>query len=211
MTEREMLLRAVCENPDEDTPRLVFADWLQENGEEERAEFIRLQCHAANLPVASSARLHRENYVKSLLRIHEQIWYSELPTGYGYRWGETFIRGFVADLTVLEVLPERSLEELFDTSPITSLIVNCMRLPWEALFESGYLQRLRKVSIDSTCVDSHVDVVCKIGPWPRLEKLVIAGTVTEDMRYLTISQFAADSLRDAFSGQLRLPPRGHRL
>jgi len=40
MTERDALLRAVCENPDDDTPRLVFTDWLQENGEEERAEFI---------------------------------------------------------------------------------------------------------------------------------------------------------------------------
>ncbi|MCE9566280.1 MAG: TIGR02996 domain-containing protein [Planctomycetes bacterium] len=26
MIEREALLAAVCENPDEDTPRLVFAD-----------------------------------------------------------------------------------------------------------------------------------------------------------------------------------------
>src|SRR5262249_51568994 len=40
------LLRAVCDNPDEDTPRLVYADWLDEQGGESRtarAEFIRLQ------------------------------------------------------------------------------------------------------------------------------------------------------------------------
>ena len=43
MNERDALLRAVCENPDDDTPRLVFADWLQEHGEGDRAEFIRLQ------------------------------------------------------------------------------------------------------------------------------------------------------------------------
>src|SRR5262245_10028348 len=48
MNEREALLRAVCENPDDDTPRLVFADWLQENGEEDRAEFIRLQIRLAD-------------------------------------------------------------------------------------------------------------------------------------------------------------------
>jgi uncharacterized protein (TIGR02996 family) len=47
MSERDALLKAVCENPDDDTPRLVFADWLQENGEEERAEFIRLQIEVA--------------------------------------------------------------------------------------------------------------------------------------------------------------------
>jgi uncharacterized protein (TIGR02996 family) len=46
-TEQVALWQAIRENPDEDTPRLVYADWLQENGEEERAEFIRLQCQLA--------------------------------------------------------------------------------------------------------------------------------------------------------------------
>src|SRR5262245_929354 len=41
MGESEALLRAVCENPDDDLPRLVFADWLDEHGEPKRAEFIR--------------------------------------------------------------------------------------------------------------------------------------------------------------------------
>lgn len=43
MTEREAFIRQICERPDDDTVRLVFADWLQENGEPERAEFIRDQ------------------------------------------------------------------------------------------------------------------------------------------------------------------------
>jgi uncharacterized protein (TIGR02996 family) len=34
----------ICERPEDDTPRLVAADWLDENGEEERAEFIRWGC-----------------------------------------------------------------------------------------------------------------------------------------------------------------------
>jgi uncharacterized protein (TIGR02996 family) len=41
MTDHDALLRAVCEHPREDTPRLVYADWLQEHGQDERAEFIR--------------------------------------------------------------------------------------------------------------------------------------------------------------------------
>lgn len=36
------LLAAIVGQPDEDTPRLVYADWLQENGAEARAEFVRL-------------------------------------------------------------------------------------------------------------------------------------------------------------------------
>ncbi len=50
MTEREALLRAVCESPDDDVPRLVFADWLEENGEAERAEFIRAEIELDRQP-----------------------------------------------------------------------------------------------------------------------------------------------------------------
>lgn len=45
----QAFLRAICEEPDDDTPRLVYADWLEENGEELRAEFVRLQCRLAGM------------------------------------------------------------------------------------------------------------------------------------------------------------------
>src|SRR5262245_21182768 len=45
--ERESLIAAIAAEPDNDTLRLAFADWLQENGYETRAAFIRLQCDVA--------------------------------------------------------------------------------------------------------------------------------------------------------------------
>jgi uncharacterized protein (TIGR02996 family) len=39
--EQAALLAAIVAEPDDDTPRLVYADWLQEHGDEEQAEFIR--------------------------------------------------------------------------------------------------------------------------------------------------------------------------
>ncbi len=44
MNDGDALLAAIIANPDDDTPRLVYADWLDENGDETRAEFIRVQC-----------------------------------------------------------------------------------------------------------------------------------------------------------------------
>lgn len=44
MTEGEAIYRAILANPADDTPRLVYADWLQEHGQEEWAEFVRVQC-----------------------------------------------------------------------------------------------------------------------------------------------------------------------
>lgn len=50
MTEQEALYRAVLEDPDDDTVRLVYADWLDENDQPERAEFIRVQIALAKEP-----------------------------------------------------------------------------------------------------------------------------------------------------------------
>lgn len=47
MDERAALLRAILEQPEDDTVRLVYADWLEEHDEAERGEFIRLQCRIA--------------------------------------------------------------------------------------------------------------------------------------------------------------------
>lgn len=51
MTDDEAaLLAAVLADRDDDLVRLVYADWLDENGRPERAEFIRVQCEWAQLP-----------------------------------------------------------------------------------------------------------------------------------------------------------------
>ena len=44
MPDRESFVAAIAAAPEDDLPRLVFADWLDEHGEPERAEFIRAQC-----------------------------------------------------------------------------------------------------------------------------------------------------------------------
>ncbi|MBA4189683.1 MAG: hypothetical protein C0467_16990 [Planctomycetaceae bacterium] len=57
MSDETALLKSIVAHPDEDTPRLVYADWLDENkpdtvpspaaGPSARAEFIRIQCRLA--------------------------------------------------------------------------------------------------------------------------------------------------------------------
>jgi len=50
MNEEEAFLHAICESPHEDTPRLVFADWLDEQGGDVNAawaELIRVQVRLA--------------------------------------------------------------------------------------------------------------------------------------------------------------------
>ncbi|QJW93152.1 TIGR02996 domain-containing protein [Frigoriglobus tundricola] len=58
MTERDALLRAICANPDDDTPRLVYADWLDEHGDRRdraRAGLIRasISIHRGIVPTCN--------------------------------------------------------------------------------------------------------------------------------------------------------------
>ena len=50
MTHDDAFLQAILESPDDHTPRLVYADWLDKHGDPDRAEFIRLQVALAALP-----------------------------------------------------------------------------------------------------------------------------------------------------------------
>lgn len=85
--ERDKFLRTIRENPDDDTARLVYADWLQERGEEDRAEFIRVQCATENTEFVCDSRdidvcnceycvLKRR---ERSLNINTVFWGSELP------------------------------------------------------------------------------------------------------------------------------------
>ena len=49
--EQLALLAAVAESPDDDVVRLVYADWLEEQGEADAANFIRAQVHLARIVV----------------------------------------------------------------------------------------------------------------------------------------------------------------
>lgn len=44
MDDHAPFIRTIHNNPDDDGPRLVYADWLEEQGECDRAELIRVQC-----------------------------------------------------------------------------------------------------------------------------------------------------------------------
>ena len=42
-------MAAIVANPEDDVPRLLYADWLEKHGDP-RGEFIRVQCQRARLP-----------------------------------------------------------------------------------------------------------------------------------------------------------------
>jgi uncharacterized protein (TIGR02996 family) len=55
--EEQALLLGIARDHDADLPRLVYADWLEDHGQEQYAEFIRLQCEIAKLEVGPRAAI----------------------------------------------------------------------------------------------------------------------------------------------------------
>jgi uncharacterized protein (TIGR02996 family) len=97
MTDADPLRRAVLDRPDDDTPRLVYADFLEENGDPDRAAFVRLQVEAARAephgPVARAAR----DAADRLLARHHAAWTRHVPPGV---LQAVFDRGFVGHVTL---------------------------------------------------------------------------------------------------------------
>src|SRR5688572_7884063 len=80
MSPEDSFIRAVCEAPDDDLPRLAFADWLDENGDPARAEFIR-----------SSIRLHHIA-TSGLERYWEDAEYRQLAERLDHLASENWLR-----------------------------------------------------------------------------------------------------------------------
>src|SRR5919201_1793466 len=121
MSAEEGLLLDVVEHPEDDTPRLVYADWLDEHGGAKRAaraELIRVQCELARLP-------EEDDRVPALRRREE-----ELLARPGDAWVKAldvpaadyeFRRGFVEQvaLGVRQFLTQA--EALFRATPVRRL------------------------------------------------------------------------------------------
>ena len=72
-------VQAITENPEDDSPRLVYADWLDEHGQPERAEFIRVQCQLARVATGDPRRSRLEAREQELLSGHVEEWARPLP------------------------------------------------------------------------------------------------------------------------------------
>lgn len=99
MTDEAALLAAILANPDEDTPRLMFADWLDENGHPERAEFVRVQIEVTRLPEAERPTAYYRGLLtrfRQLVAAHAEAWTRALGVP---RTRALFRRGFVEEIT----------------------------------------------------------------------------------------------------------------
>src|SRR5262245_23483911 len=148
LTHEGAFLADICEHPDEDAPRLVYADWLDDHGQPDRAEFIRVQCERARLPEGDDRRGGLAAREERLLLGHEAAWRAGLPALDGVTWGD-FGRGFVEAVFIASVEDFlRHAETLFAAAPVSRVRIGWLDADWAGrLAGSGHLARLRELDL----------------------------------------------------------------
>ncbi len=162
MPSKEAFLQAVIENPDDDAPRLIYADWLEEQGESQRAELIRTQCELARLAEDDEVRrpiLQEREW--TLLSAHAKEWLAELPVLEGIKWDEStplgklhsvpdFERGFACSIIAEN---EKAFQEhtasIFRAAPVNRLGFNHRAKNLDLFLSCPELERLRRLGMSA--------------------------------------------------------------
>ncbi len=127
----EALVRSVFQNPEEDTPRLVFADFLEENDEPDRAALIRLQCELAREKPRSPRGAELRKQLRGLEARVRRTTLDPLPEGVEVE----FHRGFLHLMTNRDALRE----------------VGSLPARFTSLFQDGWVEVIR--------IDDYFDVL----------------------------------------------------
>jgi uncharacterized protein (TIGR02996 family) len=138
MAQHEAFLQAIVENPDDDTPRLVYADWLDEHGDADHAEFIRLQVRLAGGDPREADRLRRRE--RDLLWKHEKEWAAPL---HGIVRRARFVRGFPERVTLTAESFLAHADTLFRRAPVRHLILTEVGKLLPQIADSPHLDRVR--------------------------------------------------------------------
>jgi uncharacterized protein (TIGR02996 family) len=165
-SQRQAFIREIVSQPDDDTPRLIYADWLEELGDPQ-GEFIRVQCELAR-PCDAERRRALVDRERELLAEHRDAWLA--PLGPGLIRGR-FKRGV---LEQIEVEPDSFLanhRQWFREYPILALQVKLSRIEVQPFAAIPHLRQLRTLRLSESDLSE--------GGWLRLFDSPNLGSLDE--------------------------------
>ncbi len=176
--QQPQLLQAIVENPEDDTPRLVYADWLEENGDPERAEFIRVQCDLARLPRHDPAYPELLAREEELLAEHKKKW-AEPMTPYCRKF--TFDRGFPDHISLSLYGFDQHLNDILTVTPVSSMRLRACEKPYERVTDHAGFRHVRTLNLDQ----------CKLSP--PFFKILASSPNSSGLRELILANNNAKS------------------
>jgi uncharacterized protein (TIGR02996 family) len=213
-------LRVILAEPDSDGPRLVYADWLDENGQSARAEFIRVQCARSRLPGSDSRVPFLKERESVLLEQHRVPWSAPL-SGLATKWD--FVRGFPDQIKVEAGVFLTHAETLFRSVPVRHLELHDIQKWLPQLSRSPHLSKLAGLRLTGGRLGDAAPKALAQSPY--LEQLQIlelgrqhigndgakALATTENLRGLTCLDLSDNAVGAAGASALAASPNLGRL
>jgi uncharacterized protein (TIGR02996 family) len=145
-------LDRVCADPDDDAPRLIFADWLDERGDP-RGEFIRVQVALAQLSAGDRRRGPLLDREAALLARFHKPWSDPLRGIAG--WTE-FRRGFVETVNIEARTFLLKAADLFHLAPVRHIRFLDVGSSLEHLMDCPQLARLTALTVYAQHIDDRL-------------------------------------------------------
>lgn len=124
MTDEQMaLLRNIRSNPHDDLSRLVYADWVEERGDQPMAELIRCHIERERLDPQSPQHFDLVMHTSMLLAQHRDRWTGELNRRFGVT-GVEFVRGIPEEVEIPIGHFAGVADDLFATLPIRHVMLS---------------------------------------------------------------------------------------
>jgi uncharacterized protein (TIGR02996 family) len=194
--DEQELLAAVIEAPRDDALRLVCADWLEEHGNLDRAEFIRCQCELNRLipgyprlpglrpgalMVESQFSVVRRGKARArvdtlrdreyaLLETREAEWRRQMPA-WARRKALLFRRGFMAEVAVTALQFLEHGGSLWRSIPLESISLQRVAPHVDRLLASPHLSRLTGLNLEEN--DLGASAVSALAASPNLVGLQV--------------------------------------
>jgi uncharacterized protein (TIGR02996 family) len=144
------LIHAICDDPDDDTPRLAYADWLEEHGHLERAEFVRVQVRMARLPSDSPDLARLVWRARELFHHHheKESFKPKVPRALEqFNW--SYHRGFVTKIRGTAARFIKSANGLLRHFPLEQVELTNAEGRITALADVPELSRIRHLELDT--------------------------------------------------------------
>jgi uncharacterized protein (TIGR02996 family) len=144
------LIQDIIADPEDDAPRLAYADWLQEHGQPDRAQFIRIQCELARRSEYSPDRRALELQEDRLLAHHRDEWLAPLRNileDDGLWPPCRFRRGFVETIRITATRLLENAHFIFNTHPVRKATLLRAGAELTGLAACDYLNRLSALRI----------------------------------------------------------------
>ncbi|HEY2910335.1 MAG TPA: TIGR02996 domain-containing protein [Gemmataceae bacterium] len=195
--QQDALYRAICEYPDEDAPRLVFADCVEEAGDASRAALIRTQVALARVPeydpLWSQCRRDAPNAILGWALSYPL---PSLPSGFSWH-GHRMRRGFSWRATITHATSfAKQAAALFAAAPIQALEFphsSGVKKHLGQLAESPSLGLLRRLDFSLTRLEEMDVRILGESPFANLSELRFEehAVSAEGLQALATSPLAA--------------------